>query len=268
LRKLLRTPNLENDIHARVSLFTKCSFQASRFLQLHLQRVIENDLPFPDILNATWIRSVYSIVTNRQRFSVESDPDLVTTYDNYFQQPTAEYRLSPITGSSQMLTYFTQDYTRNLKLYIKTHFESMCKRWVEHCLKLRGLPLTAARNMARLVWEYATEDEDDDQGDDALDMPISTTDNSTGTAPIPTADDSSATVPTATADDSSATAPTAIDDDSSATAPTATADDSSATAPTATTDDSSAIAFTATSPTSTTAATLKHKPLLLYSKKT
>jgi hypothetical protein len=70
LRKLLRTPNLENDIHARVSLFTKRSFQAFRFLQLHLQRVIETDLPFPDILNATWIRSLYPIVTNRRRFYV------------------------------------------------------------------------------------------------------------------------------------------------------------------------------------------------------
>src|ERR1700704_6217169 len=107
---------------------------------------------------------------NRQLFSVQSDPDLVTTYDNYFQQCTAEYRLSPITGSSQMLTYGTQEYARNLKLYIKTHFESMCKRWVEHCLKLRGPPQTAARNMAILVWEYATEDENDEQGDDALDM--------------------------------------------------------------------------------------------------
>jgi hypothetical protein len=41
---------------------------------------------------------------------------------------------------------------------------------MEHCLKLRGLPQTAARKMARLVWEYATEDENDEQGDDALDM--------------------------------------------------------------------------------------------------
>jgi hypothetical protein len=46
LRKLLRTPNLENNIDARVSLFTKWSFQASRFLQLHLQRVIEKRCAF------------------------------------------------------------------------------------------------------------------------------------------------------------------------------------------------------------------------------
>jgi hypothetical protein len=69
-----------------------------------------------------------------------------------------------------MLTYFIQEYARNLQLYIKTYFESMCKRWVEHGLKLRAFPQTAARNMERLVWEYAIEDEDDDQGDDALDM--------------------------------------------------------------------------------------------------
>ncbi|CAM0139641.1 unnamed protein product [Umbelopsis sp. WA50703] len=69
-----------------------------------------------------------------------------------------------------MLTYFTQDYVQNLQLYIKTHLESMCNGWVEHCLKLRGLPQTAARNMAKLAWEYATEDENDEQGDDALDM--------------------------------------------------------------------------------------------------
>jgi hypothetical protein len=51
------------NIHACVSHITKCSFQAFRFLQLHLQRVIENDLQFSD---------------------------LVTTYDNHFQQHTAE----------------------------------------------------------------------------------------------------------------------------------------------------------------------------------
>jgi hypothetical protein len=69
--------------------------------------------------------SVYYILTNRQRFSIESDRDLVTTYDNHFQQPTTEYRLSPITGSSQMLTYFTQEYARNLKLYVKTSLEGI-----------------------------------------------------------------------------------------------------------------------------------------------
>jgi hypothetical protein len=72
--------------------------------------------------HATLIRSVYSIVTNRERFPVESDHDLVTTYNNHFQQPTAEYRLSPITGSYQMLAYFTTRICANFETLYQDAF--------------------------------------------------------------------------------------------------------------------------------------------------
>jgi hypothetical protein len=72
-----------------------------------------------------------------------------------------------------MLTYFTQEYAPNLKLYTKTHFESMRKRWIKHCLKC----YVASHRQLQGTWQdwygnmpKKTEDEDDEQGDDALDM--------------------------------------------------------------------------------------------------
>jgi hypothetical protein len=62
-RKMLNTLPLENTVNNLVNNVTKICYQASRLFQFHMQRIVENDLVFPDI-NPTYMGRLFRLVNN------------------------------------------------------------------------------------------------------------------------------------------------------------------------------------------------------------
>ncbi|KAM3581499.1 hypothetical protein VKS41_006327 [Umbelopsis sp. WA50703] len=108
---------------SQISLATSCIYSEQHWLRFNkinepnwyrsrLHRIKHRAYPIRPTKPNSLTLNHKEVQKNRTKWkrNFHRDPDLVATYDNRFQQYTAEYRLSPITGSSQMLTYFTQEY--------------------------------------------------------------------------------------------------------------------------------------------------------------
>jgi hypothetical protein len=69
----------ESRIHPKLPL------HVSMFLQRHVQCVIENELPFPDIRNATWNCQLFVVLLGNTDRATLRDAELITTYRNHFR---------------------------------------------------------------------------------------------------------------------------------------------------------------------------------------
>jgi hypothetical protein len=166
LHKMINTPPLENTINNVVSQSTRVCYQVSRVLQLHLQRVIENNLPFPDILNVTFIRRLFMLVQGRPANQGTTDGtyhDLVETYNTIYLPVVGTYALNRENSPSQVIAYLAQNYTVNIQQHIIIHFELMNKQWIKQSLIIRGLPLADAKQLSHEIWNFCS---DEDQGHD------------------------------------------------------------------------------------------------------
>ncbi|CAO3671952.1 unnamed protein product [Umbelopsis ramanniana] len=138
-RNILNTPPLENMVNNVVTHITKACYQMSRLLQLHVQRIIEENLEFPN-MKPTWIRHLFQQVQN--------------TF------PARSYEITTAPISSQVLTYVTQSYATLLNSHVETHYGSMSKLWVKQCLMHRGLPETQARRLSIEIWDCCAGQDD------------------------------------------------------------------------------------------------------------
>jgi hypothetical protein len=170
-RNILNTPPLENTVHNVVNHVTKTCYQVSRLLQLHIQRIIENNLEFPDI-NPTWIRRLFRLVQDIFPARDEDDyvpDDLITTYNTLFRSVIGSYAINNAQASSQVTSYIVQNYVVNINTHINTHYESMNKLWVKQSLMHRGLPETQSRRLSIEIWDYCIGQHDGNE-DDADEM--------------------------------------------------------------------------------------------------
>jgi hypothetical protein len=164
-RKILNTPPLENMVNNVVTHVTKACYQMSRLLQLHIQRIIEENLEFPN-MNPTWIRRLFRLVQNTYPAREPNDyvpDDLLRTYNNLFRSAIGSYEINTAQIASQVITYITQSYATNLNSHITSHYESMNKLWVKQSLMRRGLPETQSRRISIEIWDYCASQDDDNE---------------------------------------------------------------------------------------------------------
>ncbi len=132
LKKILREKSLFTTINQLVSQVTIISYHASRLLNLHLLRLLEFNLPIPDIYNNNnFIRQVFTIVqlSSDSNFS-KFDDELVATYKNHFQFQQHIVKLSE--GFGQLLTIIVTTYLRNCEKHITDHYWINLKRYCKY----------------------------------------------------------------------------------------------------------------------------------------
>jgi len=153
----LRNTALNAPVQKAVSQSTLLTFEVSRFLQYHLQRLLEKpdnvdrfaDLSFiPDVTNDTWLRQCFVGFAD----ATFDDLELSTSYANYVQKRTGHVALpSRDAIPPQSLTIFAQEYATNIGTHIDRLFTIVAKRTYARLLTQRGLPGKEARALATAV---------------------------------------------------------------------------------------------------------------------
>ena len=143
---------------------------ASRLLQFHLQIVCEENTTFPDILSPNYLRLVFDTVAGIARNEDDDEmPDGVRVIYEVFMKDLVNIRIQPLNATSNIKTYFMQQWARSISLHINTHFRTMCMRYVQERLFRRGLPMKQAKYMSKLLYEYATSTSAQNNGDQVED---------------------------------------------------------------------------------------------------
>ena len=150
----LRNRALDASIQLAVKQMTSLSFEVSRFLQYHLQRLFEieaNAAQFPgltylpDISNDTWMRRLFVSFATANF----DDPSLGDSYAKYLAKRTLQVPL-PAKDSipPQMLTIFAQDYVTNISTHIDRLFTIVAKRAYAKYFAVKGVPNRESRRLA------------------------------------------------------------------------------------------------------------------------
>jgi hypothetical protein len=131
-----------------------------------MQRIIENDLVFPDI-NPTYMGRLFRLVQNIFPTRDEHDyiaGDLLTTYSTLFRSAIGTYAINDPQVSSQVMAYIVQSYMTNFDRHIITHYEVMNKLWIKQSLMHRGLPEAQSKRISIEIWNFCVEDNTGHQG--------------------------------------------------------------------------------------------------------
>ena len=130
LKSIVKDINVSSAINIRVQQITCIAFQASRLLNLHLLRCLENNLVV-STLNDTYISHVFTIVQKPKEFDFKKkfDAQLVYTYVNYYQ---FDYEIVTLDYSSQIMRLFTKSYLVNVQSHIFKLYWSNLRKFCNH----------------------------------------------------------------------------------------------------------------------------------------
>ena len=167
LMSILRNEQLYRIIQTVVSEVTRSSFEVSRLLQYHVQRVLEASLPLPNILNETWVRQCYAIFQGKP----VGDQELQTSFGFYMQRRTLLEPLPSLSATPpEVITLAVKSYVTTIATHIDRLHRIVVKRWMATIFRKRGLPRKAARRMAAFMMDlcFETEVTDEDVNDEFL----------------------------------------------------------------------------------------------------
>jgi len=114
-------------IHQQVAMITKNAFYATRILNYHLQRCIEQKLELPDVFSDKWIRQIFTRNIK--------DEDLKKSLDD-IRTTIPELEKGVI---SQINTIFSQEYVVNMQVHLDTVYDKMHRNWMKHILVMKGI---------------------------------------------------------------------------------------------------------------------------------
>lgn len=138
---------LEERIHEQVYKVTRNAYYATRLLQYHIQRCMENNLAIPNILSRTWIRQIFT-----HKFT---DPDLAES------RTLLGILIPPLqTGViPQIITIFCREYVVNIQVYLDSVYNKMHKKWIRKVLEIKGLPSKQCNQITAYIYNNADNEE-------------------------------------------------------------------------------------------------------------
>jgi hypothetical protein len=152
------TTDLKLNIERHVHHFSWVAFESSRLLQLHLQRILEKELPIPDFTNRTWMQKCFDI-----HHKVVDDVQLQSSFQLYKECRGTFTPYFTLEGMvPQIKTYFVKDYVTVLQTHLKTQFWIVAKRSIACTYEAKGLPFKNAWKVACYIVEIAKDSCKDD----------------------------------------------------------------------------------------------------------
>jgi hypothetical protein len=170
LNSILRTRSkkgkrLLSTILRTVDTVTRNSFEASRLLQVHLQRLIEEDLPLPPLDNLTWLVKVFDIFHKDNT----TDPELNASFSLYKAHRGACHPLPGLADTvPQIKKFVVRDYSANIQTHLKRLFWVVTKRHLTLLYCSRGIPRLRAQSIASFVQKSALGLISDDDNDEEV----------------------------------------------------------------------------------------------------
>ncbi len=128
-------------IQKQVAAVTKNSYYASRILNYHLQRCVENNIPLPNITNWTWLRQLFTRVIN--------DEDLQESIDT-IEHLLPEFQTGVI---SQMTTLCCKSYADNIQVHLDNVYDIMNRKWMKAYLDSKGFKKKEVTAMVANIME-------------------------------------------------------------------------------------------------------------------
>jgi putative transposase-like DNA-binding protein len=148
---------LDQPVQEAVRQVTRLSFEVSRFLQYHLQRLFERktaidtflDLTsIPDITNTTWMRKLFIGFADGGFEEAELD----ASYSLYLNARTRNVPIPP--GNAippQALTIFAKDFATNIATHIDRLFTIVARRAYVKTFSRLGVPTKEAKSLAAAI---------------------------------------------------------------------------------------------------------------------
>ncbi len=114
-------------IQSQVAAVTKNSYYASRILNYHLQKCVENGTELPDITNRTWLRQLFTRVIK--------DNDLQESIDEIDHLlPELQTGIIP-----QITTLCCKDYAVNAQVHLDIVYHKINRKWMKAYFDSKGL---------------------------------------------------------------------------------------------------------------------------------
>jgi hypothetical protein len=175
LATILKDTSLHQPILENVASVTHVAYEASRLLQIHLQRLLEGGHPLPPFHNRTWLQKCFDIFTPKDITTAfldsfhSSDPQLLASFLLYLHHRGYQHQLHNLKNVvTQIKSYLVKDYLTVLLNHIRSQFWIIAKRQLKHQFLSHGLSYQEAKFNATTIVNTAasgiqnaeTEDED------------------------------------------------------------------------------------------------------------
>ena len=158
LATILKDTSLRQPILENVASVTHVAYEASRLLQIHLQRLLEGGCPLPPFHNRSWLQKCFDIFTPKDVTTAflgsfhSSDPQLLASFLVYLHHRGYQHQLHNLKDVvSQIKTYLVKDYATVLLNHIRSQFWIIAKRQLKHHFLSHGLSHREAKSSATTI---------------------------------------------------------------------------------------------------------------------